>query len=71
MCSSKPHSSIRCLRSSRPDSASIPMRYRFERGVDPAFVADGAELASRLILDLCGGVASEPRHCRQAARVAA
>ena len=34
-------------------------RYRFERGVDPAFVVDGAELASRLILDLCGGVASE------------
>ena len=30
-------------------------RYRFERGVDPAFVADGMEIATRLILDLCGG----------------
>ncbi|MDD5585396.1 MAG: phenylalanine--tRNA ligase subunit beta [Alphaproteobacteria bacterium] len=29
-------------------------RYRFERGVDPAFVIPGAELATQLILDLCG-----------------
>jgi phenylalanyl-tRNA synthetase beta chain len=34
-------------------------RYRFERGVDPAFLADGIEIATRLILDLCGGEASE------------
>jgi phenylalanyl-tRNA synthetase beta chain len=34
-------------------------RYRFERGVDPAFVASGAEIASRMILDLCGGEVSE------------
>ncbi|MBB1491155.1 phenylalanine--tRNA ligase subunit beta [Paracoccus sp. MC1854] len=33
-------------------------RYRFERGVDPAFTRDGLELATRLILDLCGGEAS-------------
>src|SRR5690606_20519238 len=30
-------------------------RYRFERGVDPAFMVPGAELATRLVLDLCGG----------------
>jgi phenylalanyl-tRNA synthetase beta chain len=30
-------------------------RFRFERGVDPAFVKDGIEIATRLILDLCGG----------------
>jgi phenylalanyl-tRNA synthetase beta chain len=30
-------------------------RYRFERGVDPAFLEDGIELATRLILDFCGG----------------
>ncbi len=36
-------------------------RYRFERGVDPAFMEDGLELATRLVLDLCGGTASEPR----------
>ena len=34
-------------------------RYRFERGVDPATTIPGAELATRLILDLCGGQASE------------
>ncbi len=33
-------------------------RYRFERGVDPAFTTVGAELATRMILDLCGGEAS-------------
>lgn len=30
-------------------------QYRFARGVDPAFVVPGLELATRLILDLCGG----------------
>jgi len=30
-------------------------RYRFERGVDPLFVETGAEIASQMILDLCGG----------------
>ena len=33
-------------------------RYRFERGVDPAFAATGSEIATRMILDLCGGEAS-------------
>jgi phenylalanyl-tRNA synthetase beta chain len=33
-------------------------RYRFERGVDPAFTIPGLELATRLVLDLCGGEAS-------------
>ncbi len=33
-------------------------RYRFERGVDPAAVVPSAEMATRLILDLCGGEAS-------------
>lgn len=34
-------------------------RYRFERGADPNFVLPGLELATQLILDLCGGTASE------------
>jgi phenylalanyl-tRNA synthetase beta chain len=34
-------------------------RYRFERGVDPAFMLPGLELATQMILDLCGGQASE------------
>jgi len=32
-------------------------RYRFERGVDPAFTVLGAEMATRLILEICGGEA--------------
>jgi phenylalanyl-tRNA synthetase beta chain len=31
-------------------------RYRFERGVDPAFCLPGLELATRLVVELCGGV---------------
>jgi phenylalanyl-tRNA synthetase beta chain len=34
-------------------------RYRFERGVDPAFVEAGAQLCTQMILDLCGGEPSE------------
>ena len=34
-------------------------RYRFERGIDPAFCLPGLELATKLVLDLCGGVASQ------------
>ncbi|MEL6234941.1 MAG: phenylalanine--tRNA ligase subunit beta [Pseudomonadota bacterium] len=34
-------------------------RYRFERGVDPAFTLPGLEMATRMILDLCGGTPSE------------
>jgi len=34
-------------------------RYRFERGVDPEFVVPGLELATRLVLDWCGGEPSD------------
>lgn len=34
-------------------------RQRFERGVDPAFLDAGLELLTALILDICGGEASE------------
>jgi phenylalanyl-tRNA synthetase beta chain len=30
-------------------------RFRFERGVDPEFAHEGMEMATKLILDLCGG----------------
>ena len=33
-------------------------RYRNERGIDPRFNMDGHELATRMILDLCGGTPS-------------
>ena len=34
-------------------------KYRFERGVDTGFVMGGLEMATRLIMDICGGEASE------------
>jgi len=34
-------------------------RARFERGVDPLFVVPGLELATQMVLELCGGEASE------------
>ena len=34
-------------------------QYRFARGVDPGFVVPGLELATRLVLELCGGEASD------------
>ena len=34
-------------------------RTRFERGVDPAFLDDGLELLTALIIETCGGEASE------------
>jgi len=47
-------------------------RYRFERGVDPDFCIPGAELATGMIVDLCGGepsrllVAGNPTKPRRA-----
>ena len=36
-------------------------RYRFERGVDPAFNNPGIELATRLVMEFCGGTPSDVR----------
>ena len=38
---------------------STDARYRFERGVDPAFNAPGCELATELVMQFCGGEPSE------------
>jgi phenylalanyl-tRNA synthetase beta chain len=40
-------------------SISSDARYRFERGVDPAFMLPGIELATRMVLDLTGGTPSQ------------
>ncbi len=34
-------------------------RYRFERGIDPEFTSYGIDLATQMILNICGGEASE------------
>jgi phenylalanyl-tRNA synthetase beta chain len=49
----------RTARTGRRLRISSDARYRFERGVDPAFTPLGMELGTRMILELCGGTASE------------
>ena len=34
-------------------------KYRFERGVDTGFVLGGVDMATQMVLDICGGEASE------------
>ncbi|OYZ67679.1 MAG: phenylalanine--tRNA ligase subunit beta, partial [Rhizobiales bacterium 24-66-13] len=34
-------------------------RFRFERGIDPAFTVPGLDLATHIILDICGGEPSQ------------
>lgn len=50
---------IRTATTGRKLQIDSDARYRFERGVDRAGTQPGAEFATRLILDLCGGEASE------------
>ena len=50
---------LNIARSGRALGINSDARYRFERGVDPDFTRDGLELATAMILDLCGGEPSE------------
>jgi phenylalanyl-tRNA synthetase beta chain len=62
---------IRTAATGRKLGVHSDARYRFERGVDPAFTETGAEIATRMILDICGGEASEPVIAGEARRRAA
>ena len=46
-------------RSAKRLGVNSDAKYRFERGIDTGFMLDGTEMATRLVLDLCGGEASE------------
>src|SRR5262245_34295432 len=46
---------VNIAQSGRTLGINSDARYRFERGVDPAFMLPGLELATRMALDLCGG----------------
>jgi phenylalanyl-tRNA synthetase beta chain len=46
-------------RSGRALGVNTDARYRFERGIDPAFCVPGAELATHLVMELCGGEPSQ------------
>lgn len=50
---------MRIARAGRDLSITSDARYRLERGVDPAFTSVGMEIATRLIIDLCGGENTE------------
>ncbi|MPZ31630.1 MAG: phenylalanine--tRNA ligase subunit beta [Rhodospirillales bacterium] len=50
---------IRTAASGRKLGIFSDARYRFERGIDPQSCWWGAEVAARLILELCGGETSE------------
>ena len=50
---------IRTAQTGRDTGIASDAQYRFARGVDPGFVVPGLELATRLILELCGGAPSE------------
>jgi phenylalanyl-tRNA synthetase beta chain len=52
---------IRTAQTGRDTGITSDAQYRFARGVDPESVVPGLELATRLILELCGGEASEIR----------
>ena len=49
---------VRTARTGRMLGIVSDARYRFERGVDPEFVIPGLELATQLVLEICGGEAS-------------
>ncbi len=50
---------IRTATTGRKLGIQSDARYRFERGIDPAFAPDGAQLTTQMILDFCGGEPSE------------
>ena len=50
---------VRTAMTGRKLNLQSDARFRFERGVDTAFMVDGTEIASALILAICGGEASQ------------
>ncbi|AXK82236.1 phenylalanine--tRNA ligase subunit beta [Pseudolabrys taiwanensis] len=52
-------SEINIAQTGRKLGINTDARYRFERGVDPAFMLPGLDLATQMVIDLCGGEPSE------------
>jgi phenylalanyl-tRNA synthetase beta chain len=50
---------VRIALSGRRHDVRTDARARFERGLDPALLPDALEAATRMIIELCGGEASE------------
>ncbi len=51
---------IRTARTGRTLELVTDARQRFERGIDDAAAAEGLEIATRLVVQICGGEASAP-----------
>jgi len=52
---------IRTAQTGRDTGITSDAQYRFARGVDPQSLVPGIELATRLVLELCGGTPSDVR----------
>ena len=52
---------VRTAATGRKTGLVTDARYRFERGVDPASVLSGLDLATDMVLDLCGGTPSKSK----------
>lgn len=52
---------VRTATTGRKAGLQTDARYRFERGVDPASVRPGLDLATEMILKLCGGTPSKAK----------
>lgn len=50
---------LRIFQTGRATGLNTDARYRFERGVDPGFMIAGLDLATRMVLELCGGTPAE------------
>jgi phenylalanyl-tRNA synthetase beta chain len=50
---------LNIAQSGRKHGIITDARYRFERGIDPAFTVPGLDLATQMVIELCGGEASE------------
>lgn len=46
-------------RTAKATGINSDAKYRFERGVDTDFVVDGLEMATKLVMEICGGEASD------------
>ncbi|HSZ53802.1 MAG TPA: phenylalanine--tRNA ligase subunit beta [Caulobacteraceae bacterium] len=57
---------LRTAQTGRDTGIVSDAQYRFARGIDPRSLVPGLELATRLILELCGGEASEVRFAGEA-----
>jgi len=49
---------LKTAKTGRKTGINSDARYRFERGIDPLSAIDGLELATHMVLEMCGGEAS-------------